>query len=50
MFGFNAPVELRLYQQRALDELKAWIKLNPGKSPVEVMPTGSGKSHDISAY
>ncbi len=50
MFGFKPPAKLRPYQQRALDELKAWIVLNPGKSPVEVMPTGSGKSHVIAAY
>ncbi len=40
---------LRLYQQRALDELYQWFRANPTGNPCIVMPTGSGKSHVIAA-
>jgi DNA repair protein RadD len=39
---------LRDYQQRAIDELYAWLRDNEG-DPVLVLPTGSGKSHIVAA-
>ena len=39
---------LRDYQQRAIDDLYAWLAENLG-NPCSVMPTGSGKSHVIAA-
>jgi len=39
---------LRDYQQRAIDELYAWMSDNEGH-PCVVMPTGSGKSHVVAA-
>lgn len=37
----------REYQQRAIDQLYAWMESNPGKNPCLEMPTGSGKSHIV---
>jgi len=34
---------LREYQQRAIDQLYAWLEQNPG-NPCLSLPTGSGKS------
>jgi DNA repair protein RadD len=40
---------LREYQQRAIDQLYAWLEAgNPG-NPCLVLPTGSGKSHIVAA-
>lgn len=37
----------REYQQRAIDQLYAWMRENTGKNPCLEMPTGSGKSHIV---
>lgn len=37
----------REYQQRAIDQLYAWMRENAGKNPCLEMPTGSGKSHIV---
>jgi DNA repair protein RadD len=39
-------MNLRPYQQRAIDQLYQWIECNAGH-PCLVLPTGSGKSHII---
>lgn len=39
-------MKLRDYQQRAIDDLYAWMRANKG-NPCLVLPTGSGKSHII---
>ena len=39
---------LRPYQQRAIDQLYAWLAQNDG-NPCLVLPTGSGKSHIVAA-
>lgn len=41
-------MNLRDYQQRAIDQLYAWFRENDGH-PCLVMPTGAGKSHVIAA-
>lgn len=49
-FGsFLNHMQLRAYQQRAIDELYAWFKANAQGNPCLVLPTGSGKSHIIAA-
>lgn len=40
---------LRPYQQKAIDDLYAWLRDNTG-DPCVVMPTGSGKSHAIAHF
>jgi DNA repair protein RadD len=42
-------VELRDYQQRTIDDLYQWFKVNPKGHPCLVLPTGSGKSHIVAA-
>ena len=39
-------MNLRPYQQKAIDDLYEWMEKNPG-NPCLVLPTGSGKSHII---
>ena len=39
---------LRDYQQRAIDQLYAWLSSNQG-NPCLVLPTGAGKSHIVAA-
>lgn len=42
-------MELREYQQRAVDELWGWLSAGNEGNPCVVMPTGSGKSHIVAA-
>lgn len=42
-------IQLRDYQQKAVDQLWAWFENNSEGHPCIVMPTGSGKSHVIAA-
>lgn len=42
-------MQLRPYQQKAIKMLWEYMRQSPGKNPVLVLPTGSGKSHVISA-
>lgn len=42
-------MNLRDYQQRAIDELYAWFEKHRTGNPCLVLPTGSGKSHIIAA-
>lgn len=42
-------MELREYQQRAIDQLYEWLRNNPKGYPCLVLPTGSGKSHIVAA-
>ena len=39
---------LRDYQQKAIDDLYAWMQVNNG-NPCLVLPTGAGKSHIVAA-
>lgn len=41
-------IELRPYQQRAIDQLYDWMRANEG-NPCLVLPTGAGKSHIVAA-
>lgn len=40
---------LRDYQQKAIDQLYDWFRLNKEGNPCLVLPTGSGKSHIVAA-
>lgn len=40
-------MQLRDYQQKAIDMTYDFIRKNPGKNPCMVLPTGAGKSHII---
>jgi DNA repair protein RadD len=42
-------MELRHYQQSAIDELMAWFDKNPNGNPCLELPTGAGKSHVIAS-
>lgn len=42
-------MELRDYQQRAIDQLYDWFRAGNEGNPCLVLPTGSGKSHIIAA-
>ena len=42
-------MKLRVYQQRAIDQLYAWFAAGNTGNPCLVLPTGSGKSHVIAA-
>ena len=42
-------MELRDYQQRAIDQLYDWFRAGHEGNPCLVLPTGSGKSHIIAA-
>jgi DNA repair protein RadD len=42
-------MQLREYQQRAIDMLYAWFEKGNSGNPCLVLPTGSGKSHIIAA-
>ena len=42
-------MELRDYQQRAIDMLYDWFRANDAGHPCLVLPTGSGKSHIVAA-
>lgn len=42
-------MQLRDYQQRAIDQLYDWFRSNPEGNPCLVLPTGAGKSHIVAA-
>ena len=42
-------IELREYQQRAIDQLYQWFAEGNDGNPCLVLPTGSGKSHIVAA-
>ena len=42
-------IELREYQQRAIDQLYSWFEAGNKGNPCLVLPTGSGKSHIVAA-
>lgn len=42
-------MQLRDYQQRAIDQLYDWFRANPEGNPCLVLPTGAGKSHIVAA-
>jgi len=44
----TSPLQLRDYQQRALDQLYDWFVQHKG-NPCIVLPTGAGKSHVVAA-
>ena len=44
----TSPLQLRDYQQRALDQLYDWFVQHNG-NPCIVLPTGAGKSHVVAA-
>jgi DNA repair protein RadD len=44
-----SKVTLRIYQQRAIDQLYAWFRAGNTGNPCLVLPTGAGKSHIVAA-
>ncbi len=42
-------MQLRDYQQRAINQLYEWFRANPDGNPCLVLPTGAGKSHIVAA-
>jgi DNA repair protein RadD len=42
-------MKLRMYQQRAIDQLYDWFRAGNQGNPCLVLPTGSGKSHIVAA-